>query len=283
MPTFICGLARNAGAGLLPTLQKIGIMKQSIEDHVIVIATNDNVDGTDKILSDWASTDKRHTLLKLDGLSSLQPERLTRLAFLRNLCLQELWSRGAEFRFVMVIDLDGPNNNISPEIIVNLINQTSDGWDALFANQRECYYDLYALRHSKWCPTDCWMEVTRATRFPFRTRRRDRAVKIFVYNRQFHIPYYHPPIAVKSAFGGLGIYKIEALKGCEYGSTDAGGQAVCEHVVLHEQMHGRGARLFIEPSLLNNAPREHLGPSSGRPLPVDFFPEPPSANPMTNS
>ena len=85
-----------------------------------------------------------------------------------------------------------------------------------------------------------------------------------IYQRQYRIPANTAPIEVSSAFGGLGLYRMDSLEGCWYGSRDANGATVCEHVVLHRQMRERGARLFILPSLLNDAPTEHTGRTSGR-------------------
>ena len=143
-------------------------------------------------------------------------------------------------------------------------------WDALFANQRQAYYDIYALRHPLWCPSDCWQEVARATTFPFRNKKLTAATRTFVYDRQFQISPFTPPISVYSAFGGLAIYRREALRHCWYGSRDRLGRRICEHVVLHQQMLSNGANLFIAPTLLNDAPAEHLGATSGQPFPYEL-------------
>jgi hypothetical protein len=46
-----------------------------------------------------------------------------------------------------------------------------------------------------------------------------------------------PPILVDSAFGGLGVYKMDAIRGCRYVGTDIfeGKEfEVADHIAFHE-------------------------------------------------
>jgi hypothetical protein len=95
---------------------------------------------------------------------------------------------------------------------------------------------------------------------------------------QYRISPDAPFISVRSAFGGLGIYRAEALSSAWYGSRDQQGRAVCEHVVFHRQLRARGFGLYISPALLNEAPPEHLGKCSGRQFPPATKPGPALAN-----
>jgi hypothetical protein len=50
-------------------------------------------------------------------------------------------------------------------------------------------------------------------------------------------------VPVYSCFGGLGVYRIEAMLTCEYGDSD------CEHVCLHRDMRTAGLdRQYLNPS-----------------------------------
>jgi hypothetical protein len=64
-------------------------------------------------------------------------------------------------------------------------------------------------------------------------------------------------IPVDSAFGGLAIYKRYLFDNVRYSSVLANGDPVCEHVTLHQQMKSKGARLFINPSLINSGWNGH--------------------------
>jgi hypothetical protein len=241
----------------------------------IVIATNDNEDDSDAVLSEWASSDSNRTVLSFDGIADALPGRINRLASLRNFCLDHIRRSGArDAEYLMVVDLDGPNRDLDPQAIAGALSNWPADAGGVFANQVEAYYDIYALRHPAWCPGDCWSEISAAAgpwkgwlRLPFSGRRYGRAVSRHLWARQFRIPPDTSPIAVDSAFGGLGIYRMDTVERCWYGAYSEAGQQVCEHVVFHTQVRASGARLYIMPSLLNHAPVEHLGGASGRPPP----------------
>lgn len=269
--TFICGVVRNASAHLTQTLDRIKGLEAICENSFALIVTNDNMDKTDEVLRAWRSSSANHQVLWLDGLQRAFPERLDRIAAARNFCLQQLQSRPeALFPFTLVMDLDGPNKYLSADTVLQSLSSAGFQWDGIFANQRQAYYDIYALRHDQWCPGDCWEEVRRATTFPGRSRKARLAAEKFVYSRQFRIRPDHPPIAVKSAFGGLAVYRTEAIKGLWYAARDKDSRLTCEHVLFNEVLLEKGGKLFIAPSLLNDAPIEHLGPVSGAELKLEL-------------
>jgi hypothetical protein len=63
-----------------------------------------------------------------------------------------------------------------------------------------------------------------------------------------------PPIRVASAFGGLAIYRREAIEGCRYGVLLNDNEKVesrAEHYFFHRQMAERGFdKLFVNPSMI---------------------------------
>ena len=197
--------------------------------------------------------------------------RTDRLATLRNFYLLEMRRRieaGRRFDLMIVFDFDGVNGNFDllPDIICNAIAAAPNDWGALFANQRDAYYDIWALRHPKWCPDDCWQQVRKATRFvprPLRRRATAAAIERYVGMRQVRIHPGESPIAVHSAFGGLGIYKVPVLDGAWYYGRDGAGNEVCEHVAFHSCIRRRGAKLYIAPELPNHAPPGHLAQGAG--------------------
>ena len=71
-----------------------------------------------------------------------------------------------------------------------------------------------------------------------------------------------PLFAVQSAFGGVGIYRWDAVRGREYGVEENRGdgrvEVISEHSFLHRRMIEAGRnRLFINPSMVvyYNRPR----------------------------
>jgi hypothetical protein len=270
-PTFICGLVRNAATPLRQTLGVIKALEAICESSSVLVVTNDNVDETDAVLRAWRSSSDNHEVLWLDGLKKAFPERIDRIAAARNSYLQQLRVQPeAKFPLIMVMDLDGPNIHLNPDTVLESVSMASFQWDGIFANQRQAYYDIYALRHDEWCPNDCWEEVRQATTFPWRNRKARAAIEKFVHSRQFRIRPEHNPISVRSAFGGLAIYKTAAIRGAWYASRDKASRLTCEHVLFNALICEMGGKLFITPSLLNDAPKEHLGPLSGAEPQHDF-------------
>jgi len=142
---------------------------------------------TEEVLRELCSEIPESTLLSLDGIADAFPHRLERLAFARNNYLIELrrrLSEGRQFDLLLVADLDGPNEKlISGPKFEEAIAAAPSDWGGLFANQMTAYYDIWALRHQKWCPNDCWAEVDRATTFPWRNAKKRAAVRGFLRKR----------------------------------------------------------------------------------------------------
>jgi hypothetical protein len=272
---IVCGAVRNCGdrlGGSIATVEKI--MRLTSASHAIIV-TNDNDDSTLIELQKWQRNSRNISIVNIDGLACAYPNRIDRLAAVRNFYLREISANHKDPAIVCVCDLDGPNANLDVEAIPHAACALPR-WDGIFSNQRQAYYDIYALRHPTWCPGDCWEEV----RFVVGSHSRPReelnaiafnAIAKLVYGRQYQIPAPLPPIPVLSAFGGLALYRRDALQDCWYGSRDKAGRVVCEHVVLNEQIIAKAGQLFIAPSLLNDAPTEHLGPNSGQAFPREMI------------
>jgi hypothetical protein len=65
-------------------------------------------------------------------------------------------------------------------------------------------------------------------------------------------------IEVESAFGGLAIYRREALLEGRYNGV-RDGEGICEHVPLHAELRAKGRRIFINPALINANRTDHSG------------------------
>ena len=269
----ILGTVRNGGDGLKRTLGVIERLRAHLPHSHCVIVTNDNDDETDECL---ASLGKGNEIIRVDGLAAAVCERIERISLARNMGLLALRNGRKIPEFTLVLDLDGPNADLEPEAVLDLMTTRSQPWEGLFANQKEAYYDLSALRHTQWCPGDCWLEYKQAKNHFNILRKlgvvsnknfKEKLKKQYVYGRQYQIPSEHPWIPVQSAFGGLGLYRSAAIQRQWYSTGLRNQRSTCEHVELHKRMIASGARLFIAPSLLNQAPSDHLGLGSGAALP----------------
>ena len=64
-------------------------------------------------------------------------------------------------------------------------------------------------------------------------------------------------IEVDSAFGGLAIYKRDAIFGQFYIGINSTGSETCEHVSFHKELRSLGKKIFINPALINGGLNEH--------------------------
>lgn len=263
----ILGVVRNGGRAFEQTLACIERLRALLPDSQMIVATNDNTDGTDVVLERHAQAHKNVTILSLPDQMQTIPERVERIAAARNATLCALFDGRPVFPLTLILDLDGPNTNVNPQMVLTAAQRQVPKWDAVFANQLGAYYDIYALRCEGWCESDVWQTIDGTPKPWFFRKRRKRALLAKqVYDRQIIIPPTAPLIAVNSAFGGLGLYRTNVLNGLRYEARDAQGLLTCEHVTLHADMRAQGAALYIDPALINATQQEHLGPSSGAPM-----------------
>lgn len=269
----ILGTVRNGGDGLRRTLGVIERLRSRLPSSRCVIVTNDNIDETEECL---ATMSRSAEIIKLDGLAEAVTERVERICMARNMGLLALRNGNSMPEFTLILDLDGPNAELDSDAILDLMTAKSPAWDGLFANQREAYYDLAALRHPIWCPDDCWAAYKHAERrvsalrslgLVSRRKFKEQLKEKHVYSKQYRIPPDHPWIPVQSAFGGLGLYRSAAIHQHWYDTGPRNNRSTCEHVGMHMRMVAAGARLFVAPALLNQAPPDHLGPGSGAEFP----------------
>jgi hypothetical protein len=201
-------------------------------------------------------------VIDLGVLADRLPRRTERIAYARNACLDEIRrSDWAGYDHLVMADLDDvlafPTRADGFAEAVRWLDG-SPARAAVLANAAPRYYDVWALRHDRWCPQDCWHPIWgRAAKESF-----EAAKFREVFARQIEIPAALPPIAVRSAFGGLGIYRLSAALAARYCGLDGAGREVSEHVAFNEAIARSGGELCIFPPLQVRAPEQHLYRSS---------------------
>lgn len=259
------GLARDCARDLPAALRNLESMAACFARAAFVFAENDSVDGTAQLLQDFAARRKEARILTFAGLDKRLPQRTRRLAFLRNQCLSairaDLPMKASDTMIVADLD-DAMSAPLDPAAFREALAFLAAEPDraGVFANCRGPYYDLWALRHDILCPGDVWEE---AFDYALAHGADDAsAYAATVARRLLTIAPTDPPLAVASAFGGLGIYKLRAVQDAAYkgfkpkaiienGRRRAIKWQVCEHVAFNEAIGARGGRLFILPFLIN--------------------------------
>jgi hypothetical protein len=253
----VVGVARNCAGSIQGEVRRLAAALGGARDLRWLVVESDSEDDTVAKLADLARQVPGFDYLSLGSLRESLPRRTARLAHCRNAYVEQLRADGslAEVDFVVVADLDGVNTLLTPHALQSCF--TREGWDACTANQRGPYYDLWALRHPQWNPGDCWAQYQFLERFePNAERNLDSSV----YDRMIRLPEDADWIEVESAFGGLAVYRRGLFDTVRYEGLDATGTEQCEHVALHAAMRSQGARIFINPGLVNAGLTEHSAP-----------------------
>ena len=216
------GTCRNVAKYLLNNLLNIDRAGQLFASYHVVIYENDSKDQTRQILIEHAFGRPEYHLIFEDNVP--EPARTMRLARGRNKVLDA--ARGlniSEPAYLVILDLDDINSSgCFVESLPSCFKYTD--WDALFGNQLGDYYDSWPLRQESG-----WV---------------DYSVVTWGVNR----PRQEELTPVKSAFGGLAIYRMSSIPPTAHytGFT-------CEHVSFHTSMiEGGSDRLFINTNLLTD-------------------------------
>ncbi len=215
-----------------------------------LVVESDSSDKTVDALRALETQIQNFRFVSLGSLCRELPIRTQRIAHCRNLYLDELKSNPlySAIDLVVVADLDGVNNLATTEGFASC--WTRSDWGVCTANQRGPYYDIWALRHPHWSPSDCWQQYD----FLLASgAQREVALWAAMYAKMVTIDENQDWIEVQSAFGGLAVYRRQVLDGISYSGLDEIGNPICEHVSLNNQIRSRGSRIFINPRLINTA------------------------------
>ena len=248
----VCGLMKNANHIFNNIMKNIyDIVDVFNNNYKIIIVKSNSTDGTKESLLNAKTKDERLIVINHDFDLSSQDfnNRELRISICRNLYLKALYQMENIYDYVIMIDLDEifsePFDTENLEKVINFEN-----WDVLFANQTDRYYDIWALKGALGVDYDCWKMIYECdnTSTSFESKK-----KKYINSKQIQIPRNHSPIRVKSAFGGLGIYKYQILMDTKILYEEK--KSVCEHVGFHERLVMAGYNnLFIHPNLLIQSP-----------------------------
>ena len=228
-------------------VNRIGAALSSFKSVQWLAVESDSDDATVTVLESLKNRQPGFDYLALGKLRSEIPKRTERLAFAAT-NMPRRYVRPTSTNsvdFVAVADFDGIIHAFGGgrrELLA------AHDWDACTANQSGPYYDIWTLRHEHWCPGDCWQEYRFLRQY---TANGERARYASVSSRMITIPASNEWIDVDSAFGGFSIYRRNWFDIVEYIGVTEDGDEVCEHVSISLTMRKAGAKIFINPQLIN--------------------------------
>ena len=192
---------------------------------------------------------RKMTNLSYHYLGELQaqlPDRIPRLAACRNVYMDSLREHDLEPDFLVVVDPDA--GNYSSLNFATAFEELED-FDAVFANWRPLYYDILALRSDSWVTSDYRSDPSDSKFHTSRIVSWLRAVNAVrrIDPRQAAIP-------VKSAFGGLAVYKYDSVKSSRYIPKRLAYGWECEHVSFNASID----KLAVLPNFMISGVNRHI-------------------------
>lgn len=239
----VVAIARNACPHLHNTLRCIDALRVRFRRLRLYVFENDSSDETAAVLDEYASRNIMDTVVEHDSLGrpdyrGWEEDRTKFLAEYRNRCLQHVcdYEEWVLAPWTVVLDMD-PHGGFLPNGVMNSIGWLEDpgysyaggmaSYSIIRTTDEEgrvwtAHYDAYAARPVSW----------------WRDRRNEIGMSWF---QSMLMPIGAYPQPMNSAFGGLCVYRTEALIAGRYSGGD------CEHVNLHRMMAAEGWKMFLNP------------------------------------
>ena len=252
----ICGIARDCSSQLRKLIPKLEELGSNFKSYKVVVVENDSKDDTAETVMAWAAKNDKVIPVLFSANKKFRANhhkgseevgdfdylRISRIAFARNLYLQELRNiRQADF--VIIVDLDIMDFSI---LGVASSFEQSDEWDCATSSglrytlrapfNSTVYWDTYAFEPCSGY-SDGTQHLAEIRSSQVLLKKKLKSNKL---------------IPALSAFGGLAIYRYNILAGHQYKAVknnDPEVPILCEHVDFHRSIShdSENFRLVINP------------------------------------
>jgi len=253
----IAGLIMNGASQITEMRRRCMDMVVLFKDYRIVIVENNSIDNTREMLLKWVEEDPKVTILCQDAVSvntptcdipnfmysgtvsdsSPRPERIARMAFLRNVYMDHIQQYLSSFDFMCVMDLDLRGELYIDGFVHGFRELLKRDTDAVSCNgviRRDdgfYYYDSFAFI-DEYDPI-MWENISEKSTH-------DNWVHIHVTHRYSSQMI---PDKVRSAFGGISIYKLGSVLKNRYNYSST--HYCCEHSFFHD-----GLTIYVDPRFI---------------------------------
>jgi len=251
---IFCGMVRDCGNAVKKNISTIESLASFFNDYRIVIFENNSKDNTKDVLNSWQKSNNKVTAICNDFDESKYKEltltegyfpdnsfkRISKYVDYRNLYMEYIDKMDFTADYVILVDLDVAHIDIKG-VITSF--GTSFEWDAIAANGfslspklKRRFHDTYAL-----------CEFGKQDSPQLESQILEYRDKFKGLKKGMHF------IRVFSAYGGLVIYKRDAIRNLRYKimyNNYDGVEVRCEHFSIFHQMAERGYdKVFINPNM----------------------------------
>ncbi len=252
---IICGIVRDAEKGLRRNIPVINSLVRRFNDYKIVIFENDSVDSTKEILFNWQKDDADHFFICAEDKKAVKTipnsntvssnpffckKRISKMVLLRNQYLDLINDKKWESDYLLVVDLDVAALDL--DSILSSFKSNAE-WDAVTALGYSTSPSLTKRYHDTYALTEYGDDKNPQTEYKIK----------MLANKYGKLIGQKEWVRVFSAFGGLAIYKFEAIKGLRYlllDNNDPDVEVRCEHFSIYKQMAENGYnKVYINPNM----------------------------------
>jgi len=272
----ICGLLRDKEGQVAYLQRALPRITSLFADWALVVVENNSTDNTRERLLEWQQHDTNHihvlapasttTTNSNDSTAAESPVpmfrtvrhdytewRIRKMAALRNSYMAYVSSHAAlsQYELLVVMDLDLQSFLYTDGLLSTAHHlHTNHHIAAIAANGQQLttapltaqllygfeYQDPYAHEDERNAGKGLAQQLDNV---------RSKFVNRFQYGDELR--------AVRSAFGGFAVYRMERVVGLRYGVvySDSGGHVLCEHVSLNRQLAAGGGGMFVNPSMMH--------------------------------
>lgn len=275
---YICGCVKNCAKYLQRVFNNIQFISAFFQKCYVVIAYDNSDDGSLTILKK-ISQEMNLPITILEG-KNISKHRVVNICNARNSILdyirkQQQDPKQSNFKYMLMMDMD--NVSVSPinmQVFHNTMKREKE-WDAITFNQQD-YYDIWALSVDDYV-CSCWHFESK----PYLGAKKEnvRKVKQYISEKIKNVKK-DELIECKSAFNGVGIYKLdkfihshyeydikktlryitadeikrnEEKMGYHFNINSWSGQYDCEHRYFHlkaQRMNKERLKICINPQFL---------------------------------
>jgi len=255
LKVYFVGLSKNCFGTLKNNIENLEKFNELYEGNCeIIVIDSDSSDGTKEYLNNYQKMNKNFILVEKDMLDNQFSNRIEKLSYCRNIGLRMIDRAEDAIYIPMDMDIDlFTHFNIFKfhKLVISFIEDEST--EGIFPFSIPYYYDIFALRKKGWVEKNAVFEAHKLKQkykigsFLFNY--------FFVFNKQKKQNYFKQlTIRVESAFGGIGMYKLNKGKDYEYSTHESISNYYSEHIYFNQNFK----KLFIYKDWIIDAPLEHI-------------------------
>lgn len=253
---IICGIVRNAARSLKRNIPVICQFCRQFKSYNVIIYENDSVDGTKELLKEWMNKDPEHVYISLEnyGRSSTIPsseetghfnpyysrKRISKMMELRNQYLDYIENHNLVADYLLVVDLDVARIDMD-SLLSSFVEDKC--WDAVCAFGYSTSPRLKRRYHDSYAFCELGAEDIPQTESMLK----------MISEKYAKMSPNEPWVRIASGFGGIAIFRYEAVRGLRYEVIDNDDPRIevrCEHYSIFRQMSMAGNdKFYLNPGM----------------------------------